>query len=330
MKTLVPHYYKDFHCIADKCRESCCIGWEIDIDSHTLEKYRHTDGIMGDKLKANITVSEDGSDCFRLAENERCPFLNEHNLCELIIYGGDDMLCDICRIHPRFYNEYTDICEYGIGLCCEEAARIILTDERALSLEVIDGNDDECTDETDMFLIKSRELIWKMIDNGTSVGEITADLLAWGNYIEDFIEIGYETFSPPKPDKLHRPDENLSEALSLIRSFEPLNNRWKEVCGKLTENDTYEYYEDELTGYKNLLKYYIYRYYADLSYEGMISAAFGMAVFSADAVTYIKKSTGMSFADSACLWSKETEYSEENKEMIYDYSDSFISSFLYE
>ena len=39
MKLYAPSYYKKFKCIADKCEHSCCIGWEIDIDEETLEKY---------------------------------------------------------------------------------------------------------------------------------------------------------------------------------------------------------------------------------------------------------------------------------------------------
>ena len=39
MKLFAPKYYEDFSCIADKCRHSCCIGWEIDIDPETLAKY---------------------------------------------------------------------------------------------------------------------------------------------------------------------------------------------------------------------------------------------------------------------------------------------------
>ena len=33
MRIIAPDYYREFHCIADKCRHSCCIGWEIDIDA---------------------------------------------------------------------------------------------------------------------------------------------------------------------------------------------------------------------------------------------------------------------------------------------------------
>ena len=40
MKLYAPSYYKSFKCIADKCRHSCCIGWEIDIDDDTFEYYK--------------------------------------------------------------------------------------------------------------------------------------------------------------------------------------------------------------------------------------------------------------------------------------------------
>ena len=37
MKEYIPDYYKDFQCIADKCKDSCCIGWEIMIDSKSYK-----------------------------------------------------------------------------------------------------------------------------------------------------------------------------------------------------------------------------------------------------------------------------------------------------
>lgn len=39
MKILKPFYYDDFKCIADKCIDSCCIGWRISIDK---ESYKNT------------------------------------------------------------------------------------------------------------------------------------------------------------------------------------------------------------------------------------------------------------------------------------------------
>ena len=40
MKLYAPEYYKKFRCIADRCEHSCCNGWEIDIDSATLARYK--------------------------------------------------------------------------------------------------------------------------------------------------------------------------------------------------------------------------------------------------------------------------------------------------
>ena len=33
-------YYDDFKCIGSECPNSCCVGWEIDLDINTFQKYR--------------------------------------------------------------------------------------------------------------------------------------------------------------------------------------------------------------------------------------------------------------------------------------------------
>ena len=54
MQEVFPSYYHKFHCIADKCKNSCCIGWEIDIDEETLEIYNYIDGEMGERIRKNM------------------------------------------------------------------------------------------------------------------------------------------------------------------------------------------------------------------------------------------------------------------------------------
>ena len=44
MKLYAPAYYKEFACIADRCKHSCCIGWEIDVDDDARELYDTLDG----------------------------------------------------------------------------------------------------------------------------------------------------------------------------------------------------------------------------------------------------------------------------------------------
>lgn len=125
MKQRIPDYYPAFQCIGSACKDNCCIGWEIDIDPVAWEDYRSQPGEFGARLRAEIDL--DGEPHFRLKAEERCPFLNEQNLCDIITTLGKGHLCQICDRHPRFYNWLSDCTEVGLGLCCEEAARLILT-----------------------------------------------------------------------------------------------------------------------------------------------------------------------------------------------------------
>lgn len=119
-----PDYYDEFRCIAGRCKNSCCIGWEIDVDPFSQKRYENIEFIK-DKIK-------DGS--YVLCEGDRCPFLRTDGLCEQIIRYGEDILCDICREHPRFYNEYDDHTDMGLGLCCEEVCNIVLHKTSKFSL----------------------------------------------------------------------------------------------------------------------------------------------------------------------------------------------------
>ncbi len=135
----VPRYYFNFKCIADRCRHSCCVGWEIDVDERTLARYRALSGEMGEAIAASIEENEDGAH-FRLGAGERCPHLTERGLCRIITALGEGYLCDICREHPRFYNAVGGVWECGLGLACEEAASVVLAaDNYADFAEIADG-----------------------------------------------------------------------------------------------------------------------------------------------------------------------------------------------
>ena len=134
MKTWVPAYYLKFQCIAGRCRHNCCIGWEIDIDEETYAGYRKVGGEFGEKLRAGIDTAGE-TPCFRLGADERCAFLNGQGLCDIITELGENALCEICALHPRYRNFFRDRVEMGLGLCCEEAAKLILTAENPTAFE---------------------------------------------------------------------------------------------------------------------------------------------------------------------------------------------------
>lgn len=130
MKLRVPDYYQEFKCLADRCKDSCCIGWEIDIDEETLDYYKSVPGEFGERLKREIREGEDTS--FAL-HNKRCAFLNEKNLCDICIELGETSLCEICLEYPRFTLEYGNTREKCLGMSCEEAGRLMFDKEEPVA-----------------------------------------------------------------------------------------------------------------------------------------------------------------------------------------------------
>lgn len=139
-----PSYYRTFRCIADRCKDSCCIGWEIDIDEDTFAYYKSVEGAFGRRLSEHMT--EEGQNSFALRENGWCPFLNDQKLCDICIELGEEALCEVCTEYPRFTMEYEDVREKVLSLSCEEVGRILFSSaEKTLweERELPDFCDDE-------------------------------------------------------------------------------------------------------------------------------------------------------------------------------------------
>lgn len=151
MKVIVPDYYKDFKCIANKCKHTCCKGWEVEIDEEGLQRFRDYPDIM-----EKVEFGEDVH--FKLIDDEVCPFLLKNGLCDMIVKYGEDIICQTCRDHPRYRNYWNDRIEMGLGLVCEEAARLILFKETSMKLEVLsDDTNAEDLPEDEKWLIDLRD-----------------------------------------------------------------------------------------------------------------------------------------------------------------------------
>ena len=118
----IPDYYREFTCIADRCPDTCCAGWEIVIDEASLKKYRRMKGAMKNRLHNSIDWEKGEF----LQYKGRCAFLDENNLCDLYAEGGQKMLCRTCRMHPRHVEEFEGVRELSLCISCPEAARIVL------------------------------------------------------------------------------------------------------------------------------------------------------------------------------------------------------------
>lgn len=138
-----PDYFDSFHCIADKCPDTCCIGWEVDVDDESVEYYQtDVDGSIGEKLKSvmHIFDEEELNDhapgeaaSFPLKEDGRCPFLDDNHLCELYSALGEEGFCQTCREYPRYYGEACDYEQWDLSLSCPEVARIFLQSDKPVT-----------------------------------------------------------------------------------------------------------------------------------------------------------------------------------------------------
>ena len=54
MKFIKPNFYDAFHCTAAACSDTCCAGWEIDVDPDTVEYYENLEGELGDRLREEL------------------------------------------------------------------------------------------------------------------------------------------------------------------------------------------------------------------------------------------------------------------------------------
>lgn len=297
MKTFIPNYYKDFKCIAQKCKHNCCIGWEIDIDEDTLSYYENLKGKFSRKIKQGIESNDDCA-CFRLDGKGRCAFLNEKNLCDIILNLGEESLCQICSDHPRFRNYYSNRIEMGLGLCCEEAGRIILEQNVPFSLVML--SDDGCEDDNnDTEFWDFRERLFKFLnDNTISLGEK--------------IKI-YSTYCDIKV-----PEFSKDKWVDLYLSLERLDDYWSVVLNQLKDSDISNVIiPDEYNKhFENLIKYFTYRHitvendsemiYFILTSYHMIELLCKMHIknygdlTSEDIIEYCR------------LYSSEIEYSDEN------------------
>ncbi len=298
MKVIVPNYYNQFKCIAEKCRHNCCIGWEIDIDEDTFEYYQEIDGSFGKKLKNDITVTEDCA-YFNLDGKGRCAFLNKDNLCEIILNLGEDALCQICSDHPRFRNYYDNEVETGLGLCCEEAGKIILSQKEKFKLLILDDDLSE-KDEND-FLQHKQRILHNLQDEKHTLKDRVLKLLKENN-----IEIK---------------KKSLCDWIDFYLSLERLDDNWTNLlCDMKTVNaDNINIPESLTYTLEKLLLYFVYRHYVDISNDEIKFSVFSVFFISEIIKYHIFKYGEIKFEDIieyARMYSSEIEYSDENIEKI--------------
>ena len=285
MLTVRPDFYDDFHCLAAACRHSCCIGWEIDVDAETLAYYRGLDGPLGDELREKIDPAP--TPHFRLTEDERCPFLNGGGLCRLILALGEDGLCDICALHPRFYNDYPGRTEKGLGLCCEEAARLLTAGRGPLRL--IAESDGEGDGEPTPLLLLRDEIFTALAEEGRPLTQRMSNALA----LMDLPLAAFEA----------------GEAARFFLTLERMDGEWTALLEKL-EAAPPEPLEPRLSDmrFARIAAYLVYRHFAAAENKEEAGRRLQFCFYAGRLVCALEAFS----PDALRLFSAEIEYSDEN------------------
>lgn len=296
MKVIAPKYFSQFKCLASNCSHSCCIGWEIDVDDKTLSKYENSK--VGYARKICKSIDKKDTPHFTLLPNGNCPHLDESGLCKIITNLGEDYLCDICREHPRFYNQTSYGLEVGLGLSCEEACRIILTSSNYVEMIEVD-NDDAQAEKFDFNPIPFRN---KML-------EILAKQ-----------DLAYE-------DKLHTLSKEFDVSTQIISDED-----WVEVLNSLEYlNDDHKnlfscYSSSTLATasrqsyLERALAYFVYRHVAKAQSTFEIKQYLGLCLFLEKLLSSILENQNVDNLKNimaiAIIISEEIEYNEDNVDQI--------------
>lgn len=235
MKLRKPKYYDEFKCIGSDCQDTCCAGWEIEIDEETAQRYQDVTGELGERLRENITETKEEI-YFNLQDGKRCPFLNKKNLCDLILGLGEDSLCDICREHPRHYQWFGEYTEVGLGLCCEEAGRLLFRSEAPLDFLLCEKEDEsEESGQEDgeeaayiELLLSARETAFAIVQNrNLRMEDRLILLLQYGEELQNALDA--DAF------------EELEQAAAIYRNQAAATSAWQQmlrICRQQTEEDS--------------------------------------------------------------------------------------------
>ena len=290
----VPEYYDEFSCIASHCKDSCCAGWEIDIDDESYEYYRSVEGTFGDRLRESMFVAEDGGYRFKLKGPKRCAMLNDNNLCDLYTALGEEALCEVCTEYPRFSLVYGQVEQKALSLSCEEVGRILFgrtEPEQLIDIELPGDCEDDEEDPQYVAFMEwvQKEAVAILQNRELSITERTREFLAWCDRVQTIINYSQakddlsilEAWKNQDADReireweqkniegKEKPARNLSyedfcDRFEIFLDMEELDEEWintKAEFEQIYHEDTYE---------KLLLAYLNSKDYSELGYEHLL------------------------------------------------------------
>ena len=353
-----PAYYKAFRCIGADCTENCCIGWEIDVDEDSLAYYETVPGDFGERLRASIAPADaqTGEPAhFRLDAEERCPLLNDCNLCEVLLHLGEDKMAQICTDHPRYYEWFSDGREDGLGLCCEAAAELILAQTGAPAFDVTEADGvsetgTEAETELENVLFSMRDALFRLACEDAPFDDKADRLYRTAKAQQEQYDDLLFPFPEGEDEDADETDEDtaswsqafwrestLTSLLEMLLGFEINKDDWRTLLtgakARLPEiiarrEAFLQAYQGKRHEYDNLLTYFLYRHFMKALGDDAVQDKVQLALVSTaviqllDVYEWLVKGEVTHWAQ-ICIckaYSREIEYNEDNTEQLAAFS----------
>ena len=321
MQDIYPRFYHGFRCIANRCEDSCCKDWDIDVDSETEKFYNTVQGPLGEKLRSLTVTDEYGERIFR-SGNGRCPFWNDEMLCDIYIGIGEEHLSRTCANFPRVHIDYGDFREHLLSFACPEAARFMLR-AGADAYEDFGGDYElsvsEDSDDGMSFLLKARERTAAFLLNREEpFAYRLADCLEFNAQVQSLLRGG-----EPRPLDCKGAGENgCGFIFDMHLGFEIMSETWRTALARTARKaEELKITEDFARDFEEFALYYIYRYYLEAINSGDV-------LYSIQRIVCAYLVTGKMDADFAAQgyplsrmrilqrYSKEVEHSYDNTEAL--------------
>lgn len=314
-----PDYYDKFKCIADKCEDTCCAGWQIVIDEASLEKYKK---IKGDYIWKVMSCVDWEEGVFRQDKAKRCAFLNEKNLCDLYTNAGEESLCKTCREYPRHTEEFESVREITLSISCPVVAKMLmerLDPVQFITLEKPEEEENEDFGDFDPFLFSiledaRKEMIEIIQNREIPIKERAVLVLAMAHDMQGRINRSdmfdcsnvIEKYKTEKArvyirnylaQKNRVTEENLTrDMFDKLYKLELLRDDWDKVLHKtqdmlfFTMQESYAKLRKDFVDWKKenpnidihleqILVYFLFTYFPGAVYDGLVFAKIQMAVY---------------------------------------------------
>ena len=307
-----PDYFDHFQCIADRCPDSCCKEWDVQVDEASAQAYRSLSGPLGDRLR-EVLHTEDGETVMTIIDG-RCPMWRSDGLCRIQAELGESALCKTCREFPRLTHDYGDFLELQLELSCPEAAGMILRQSRPFSVTTKTESTGEAEyDQEAMAILKTtRERALDILfDPSRSVPESLALLLLYGYQAQG--ELDGDDAQPFDADaslcsvqEFIKPGD-FQEITDFFLTLEVLTSQWQTLLQVPTPAPWSEHH-------RALAAYLIQRYWLQAVSDYDLACRVKFIIIAC----LLVRNLGGDIFRTAQLFSKEVENNIDNVEAILD------------